>query len=206
MIAIADTHQIHKYSGSVTLEHEFPIKQLGREHYNGAFKFSIAPDTGDYYVTDTLEHRVLIFDREGTPKGGFGSLGSDSRSFNFPNRISFGTDGMMYVADTNNHRIDAFNKTGEPVTDISTIDSAQVNELGAAFISTPIKSNAVNRKEMNFNVWPTDFAFGPGSYLTIINKGQELKRGDVVIVDRSGKTMAKNRSALRYGPGICCCA
>jgi hypothetical protein len=75
LIAIADTQQIYKYSEPGKLEHAFSIKQLGRENYNGAFKFAVAPDTGDYFVADTLEHRILIFDPEGSPKGGFGSRG-----------------------------------------------------------------------------------------------------------------------------------
>ena len=169
LIAIADTQQILEYSASDTLEGGFSIKPLGKENFNGAFKFAVAPDTGDYYVADTLEHRILVFDREGNPKGGFGSLGSNSRSFDFPNRILFGTDGLMYIADTNNHRIDVFNEAGEPFTSINTVKNIQSNP----------------------NEWPTDFAFGPGQYLTVVNNGPELKGGDVVVVDRSGRTIAQ---------------
>jgi DNA-binding beta-propeller fold protein YncE len=63
---------------------------------------------GDVYVTDTGNHRVQKFDRDGnfiTQWGGFG--GGDSQ-FNFPYGIVVDARGSVFVVDSGNTRVEQF--------------------------------------------------------------------------------------------------
>ena len=60
------------------------------------------------YVTDTLEHRIVIFDDKGIQLDTFGSRGGAESEFNFPSFLTLYKD-TLYVNDTMNFRIQAFN-------------------------------------------------------------------------------------------------
>ena len=79
---------------------------------------SVAPD-GTVWVADTHEHRIMIYDRNGTLLRAFGEYGTGDGQFIYPTDIAFGTDGLVYVSEYGgNDRIQVFNEDGSWVRSI----------------------------------------------------------------------------------------
>ena len=57
------------------------------------------------YITDTRNHRVLIYDTNGTQLYSFGTRGRREREFNRPMGIAVDNSGNVYVCDSGNNRI-----------------------------------------------------------------------------------------------------
>lgn len=69
---------------------------------------SVHPD-GRVFVADTHEHRVAVFDPEGTLLATFGTYGDGPGQFRFPTDVAFAPDGSIYVAEYGGHdRIQVF--------------------------------------------------------------------------------------------------
>jgi len=64
--------------------------------------------SGDVYVTDTGNHRVQKFDREGNFITQWGGFGTGDGQFNFPYGIAVDPRGCIFVADSGNTRIQQF--------------------------------------------------------------------------------------------------
>ncbi|UCF32499.1 MAG: SMP-30/gluconolactonase/LRE family protein [Phycisphaerales bacterium] len=66
------------------------------------------------FVTDSAEHRVLVFDTETrTLIGAWGMEGSANGEFRSPQAIAYnGNTGMVYVTDTDNFRVQVFDTNG----------------------------------------------------------------------------------------------
>lgn len=60
---------------------------------------------GTVYVADTLNHRIQVFDNDGTLKRTIGSYGKGTNQFDEPRGIAVDKQGTIYVADTWNARI-----------------------------------------------------------------------------------------------------
>ncbi len=65
------------------------------------------------YVSDSCNHRVQVFTREGEFLGKWGSLGSGEGKFNLPWGITVDKEGCVYVADWKNSRVQKFSSSGE---------------------------------------------------------------------------------------------
>lgn len=65
------------------------------------------------YVTDTIAHRIDIFDLQGKALGSFGRQGGADGEFNYPTHIAVDAAGDLYVMDTLNFRVQIFDKTGK---------------------------------------------------------------------------------------------
>ena len=63
-------------------------------------------------VTDCNNHRVQVFDFEGTFVFKFGCEGIEKGQFRNPKGISRAANGHIIVADFNNHRVQVFNEDG----------------------------------------------------------------------------------------------
>jgi predicted membrane-bound mannosyltransferase/DNA-binding beta-propeller fold protein YncE len=90
----------------------------GRGQFNEPW--GIAVDAGgNVYVSDTWNHRVQKFDRDGnfvTMWGQFGSTGGELGQpglFYGPRALAVGQDGNIYVMDTGNKRIQEFSADGD---------------------------------------------------------------------------------------------
>lgn len=64
------------------------------------------------FVADTANHRVQIFNYDGTLNYEFGRNGNKPGQFNAPQGIVVNSKGMIFVADTLNNRIEVFNQDG----------------------------------------------------------------------------------------------
>ncbi len=81
--------------------------------YNFNVPIGIAVDgSGNVYVADTYNHRIQVFDGNGTFLRKWGSYGTGNGRFRYPNGIAVDGSGNVYVADSQNHRIQVFDSDG----------------------------------------------------------------------------------------------
>ncbi|MFW5714510.1 MAG: NHL repeat-containing protein, partial [Brevefilum sp.] len=95
-----------------------------RYQFNAPRDVAVAPD-GTLYVADSLNHRILHLDSDGTLLHSWGEFAASdyntgemapSGAFNEPWGVAVGPDGSVYVADTWNNRIQKFTAEGDFVT------------------------------------------------------------------------------------------
>jgi len=67
------------------------------------------------YITDVTkdEHRILIYDLDGTFQMAFGKEGKKPGEFWFPNAVEVDQQGRIYVSDSNNGRVQVFDAQGQ---------------------------------------------------------------------------------------------
>ena len=86
-----------------------PVLSFGKEGSGEEmFKFPLGVAVGDVdeiVVTDQLNHRVQVFDSNGTFLRSFGHRGENGGEFKYPFGIVISKDRNIFVADNNNHRI-----------------------------------------------------------------------------------------------------
>jgi hypothetical protein len=88
--------------------HEFaPDKQFGNPD------ITIDGQTGNIFVADYFNNRVIKFDATGNVITQWGSGGSGDGQFHNPQDVAIDSVGNLYVTDTNNHRIQKFNNNGQ---------------------------------------------------------------------------------------------
>ena len=79
--------------------------------YFGPRGVAAAPD-GRVWITDTGNHRIVVFNRAlGEPRS-IGKLGAGPGEFSSPVGIAAGPDGKIYVADIGNRRIEVLDGQG----------------------------------------------------------------------------------------------
>jgi len=78
---------------------------------------AVGPD-GSLYVLDGVQHRVVVYDANGTFQFIFGSQGAAPGQFLFPLGIATDGDGKVYVADSGNHRFQVFAPDGKALESI----------------------------------------------------------------------------------------
>ena len=64
------------------------------------------------YVADTGEHRIHVFEADGSLAGSIGKRGTGAGEFNFPTYIWRRPEGELYVTDALNFRIQTFDAAG----------------------------------------------------------------------------------------------
>ena len=64
------------------------------------------------YVTDTLAHQIVAFDRNGNERLRLGGRGERAGDFNFPTDLFIDGQGKLYVTDPLNFRIQIFSPAG----------------------------------------------------------------------------------------------
>ena len=97
-ITCIDTHKVYKFTTTGQYIRTF-------DTINNSGCISLAIHHKHIYITDTYNHRVLIYDTNGTQLYSFGRRGSGEGEFNKPRGITVDTSGNVYVCDNGNNRI-----------------------------------------------------------------------------------------------------
>jgi tripartite motif-containing protein 71 len=74
---------------------------------------TIDEQTGNIFVADYFNNRVVKFDSTGNVITQWGSPGSGDGEFQNPQDVEIDSSGNLYVSDTNNHRIQKFDNDGQ---------------------------------------------------------------------------------------------
>ena len=116
---------------------------IGKEGWGeGMFQhpYGVAVSDGDEIVlADSDNHRVQVFDSNGTFLRFFGREGKNAGEFKYPFGVSINKDRNIFVADTNNHRIQIFSWEGWHLGSFGgqgSLDSQLLNPWGLSLDST----------------------------------------------------------------------
>lgn len=141
----------------------------GRDAFSkiGAFKVFVDEGKGDVYITDTPAHQLLLYDLNGNLK-----RKSDVR-FHYPNGLVGGNDHLLYIADTNHHRI------------------AAVNPEYSAFGRIERQFSIINTVGPPEKEWPFALGQDRNGRWWVINAGNEMRHGDLVIYDGTGQVFKR---------------
>ena len=75
---------------------------------------SIAKDSyGNYFITDSGNHRIRKFDSQWQEIMTFGEKGSEPGQFHYPLCVTIAPNDLLYIADLNNDRIQVFSPFGQ---------------------------------------------------------------------------------------------
>lgn len=80
-------------------------------NFNHPYGITQAPD-GRLIVVDTHNHRIQLFEADGTFVSEWGGLGSGEGEFEYPYDAATTPDGRIFVVDCYNHRIQVFESDG----------------------------------------------------------------------------------------------
>lgn len=75
---------------------------------------------GRIYVVDGLNHKIRVFNHQGSSISFFGTKGSGNGEFRFPLGIDVDGSGKVYIADSGNHRVQIFKPDGSYIAEIKT--------------------------------------------------------------------------------------
>jgi hypothetical protein len=103
----------------------------GEGQLNFPRQMAVAAD-GRLYTAEEFNHRISVFNADGTFAFSFGQEGSEPGMFQRPNGVAIGPSGNIYVADTWNYRVQVFNPEGEFIT-----SWGQPGELGSGASAEP---------------------------------------------------------------------
>lgn len=70
----------------------------------------------EIYVSETANHRIVVFDNKGNVKRIIGKRGTAQGEFNFPTYLWIDTKNKIYVVDAMNFRVQIFNDKDEVVS------------------------------------------------------------------------------------------
>jgi DNA-binding beta-propeller fold protein YncE len=88
------------------------------------FPTSIAIDScGNYFITDSGNHRIRKFDKKWQEILTFGEHGDEPGQFQYPLSISIAANDLLYIADLNNNRIQVFTSFGQYLRTIEQEDT-----------------------------------------------------------------------------------
>jgi sugar lactone lactonase YvrE len=97
------------------------LRQVGGRNDDGIddpmeldFARAVALDSAQrLYVCDTRDHQIQVFERDGTPVGGFGDFGMDADGLNNPIALAFDHQDHLHILDQGNSRIQVFDRDGQ---------------------------------------------------------------------------------------------
>ena len=64
------------------------------------------------FICDTGDHQIQIFERDGAPLGGFGTLGEEADALNCPVALAIDRSGNVHIVDQGNFRVQVFDPSG----------------------------------------------------------------------------------------------
>jgi len=119
MCVLRGTMEPRRQRGRVAVYNRYDgnfIRAIGEGHGAtvGHFRFGtsfLCIYDDEYYICDSLNHRVQIFSRNGIYKRTFGEFGEEDGKLDHPTGIAI-SGGEIYLADGNNQRINVFDCEG----------------------------------------------------------------------------------------------
>lgn len=96
----------------------FSIYGFGTERISRPDAVALDED-GNMYVTDTDNHRIVVFDRNGRFLAKFGKAGKAQGELWFPNGIAVAPGGNIYVLSKALDKITIYNKNYRPIWEVS---------------------------------------------------------------------------------------
>lgn len=101
-VVLSDQHRVEVRLGPA---HGLAWGSVGSGPGRFSWPSGIAIASDLVFVTDTGNHRVQVFRRDGTYVTQFGTMGSGPGQFQRPGGIAAAPDGSIYVSDPDNHRV-----------------------------------------------------------------------------------------------------
>lgn len=110
------------------------------------------------YVTEDVDHQVVILEEDGSVLGTFGAEGSAAGQFQFPGDIDVDDAGLVYVADSFNHRVQVFSTSLPTLIPPPEAHDLAIGVALTASIASPLPHNLVNwRVRLAGRLWTVDF-------------------------------------------------
>ncbi|MBM3823089.1 MAG: hypothetical protein FJ404_09420 [Verrucomicrobia bacterium] len=75
--------------------------------FNRAEGLAVAPD-GRFFVADSCNHRIQVFDSNGQPLASFGGAGTAPGKLSYPYDVKVNAEGMIFVCEFGNSRVQIF--------------------------------------------------------------------------------------------------
>ena len=104
------------------------------------YSYGVAVSDGDeIVVTDCNNHRVQVFDSNGTLLRSFGHRGENAGEFNCPAGVAINKDRNIFVAENGNHRVQIFSWEGRHLGSFGgkgSLDSQLLRPWGLSLDST----------------------------------------------------------------------
>ncbi len=159
--------------------------------------------TGDLYISDTGNHRLIKLDRRLNPVRDYGGYGSGIGKFQNPEDIVIDRGLNLYVLDTGNRRVvqldanlnyvDDFKAEDDPEEIISTLgklSGVQVSSLGEITVADYDNSRLIRMDNFKrFSRYIGDFGYGEGSLLNPLGLAAD-KKGRIYVADAGNGRIA----------------
>ena len=81
--------------------------------FDGPQAVAVSPITGNVFVADTANNRIVVLSPSGGFIGAFGQLGSGDGRLHTPTGVALDAAGRVYVVDSFNNRIEVFSESGQ---------------------------------------------------------------------------------------------
>lgn len=111
-VSDAGRHVIRVYD-SVSGVFLFAFGKRGKNHGEFNFPTHVFLRNDKLYVTDTMNFRIQVFDREGKYLWSFGEIGAEMGQFARPKGVAVDSDGHVYIVDAAFNNFQVFNDKGE---------------------------------------------------------------------------------------------
>lgn len=112
--ASAPSGNVYVAAGIMIREYDGNGETAGRWGAPQPRGIAVGP-TGNVYVTDGQNHRILVFDADRTLLTRLGKAGSGVGEFADPAGIAIDSKGNIYVVDSGNARIQKLDRDGKPL-------------------------------------------------------------------------------------------
>ena len=176
-----------------------PVLSFGKEGSgDGTFKYpyGVAVNVRDeIVVADQCNHRVQVFDSNGTFLRSFGHKGKNAGEFIYPIGIAINKDRNIFVADNNNHRVQILSWEGRHLGSFGgkgSLDSQLLNPWGLSLDSTG-NVIVVDRGNKLIKIFTPDgrFVMKIGGRGSLINPVHCVQCGEYFIMSDRGEHCIK---------------
>ena len=112
LVAVRRSHCIEKFSADGQFIKSVGTKGKDKLQFNNPTGIAINSSNKKIYVTDVLNHRVQILNKDLTHFQSFGKHGNGNGEFVYPTSVACDSKGDVYVVDNENNRVQIFNSNG----------------------------------------------------------------------------------------------